>query len=130
MCIGQIPTGLGILHALRLAADPNADDPDGWLASRGLDATGGTVRALAELIGEARLFAPPGAAAPWPHERAVMEALARVDREPERAEALLTFLPNPARLAGLALLADLSQRISAGLTLRFTHPRGRGMRLH
>lgn len=58
----------------------------------------------------------------WPHEQAVLEALARVEREPDEAEHLLAFLPPRTRFAGMALLTELSRCISAELVSQLRRP--------
>lgn len=115
-----MPLGLTLLHALRLEADPNADASATWLSINGLNGGSATVRALAEMLGHH--MAPPGKPVLWPHEQALLEALARVDREPDQAENLLAFLPPATRAAGMALLTDLSRCISAELVNRLKHP--------
>ncbi len=119
MCTRTIPLYLSLLHALRLEAHANSDAlATQWMALNGLDGACAPVRALAELLSDQGHVAPPGNPSPWPHEQAVLEALARVEREPGQAENLLTFLPPAKRAAGMALLAELSRCISEDLASR------------
>lgn len=118
MCSERRPLGWTLLHALRLEADANSDASANWLILNGLDGACAPVRAVAELLGGARHLAPPAESVPWPHEQGLLEALARVDREPDQAEELLAFLPPARRIAGMALLAELSRCISEDLAAR------------
>lgn len=111
-----MPLGLTLLHALRLEANPKAEGSATWLSINGLDGGNAPVRVLAELLGSH--IAPPGEPALWPHEQALLETLASIDREPDQAEELLAFLPPTTRTDGMALLADLSRCISAALVNR------------
>jgi len=118
MCAHGIPLHFGLLHALRLEATRQAENAASWLKLNGLDTTREPVRALADLLGDGGHFARPGEPVLWPHEQALMEALARIDREPDQVENLLAFLPPTTRTNGMALLADLSRCISAELVAR------------
>lgn len=122
MCAHGIPLHLGLLHALRLEANPNSNASANWLTLNGLDKARAPVAALADLLAEGDHFARPGEPVLWPHEQAVLEALARIDREPDQAENLLDFLPPTTRTAGMALLADLSRCISTELVTRLRQP--------
>jgi len=125
MCAHGIPLHLGLLHALRLKAHRQAENSASWLTLNGLDKARAPVRALADLLGDGGHFAHPGEPALWPHEQALLEALARVDREPDQAETLLAFLPPTTRTAGMALLTDLSRCLSLELATRLKRPRRR-----
>lgn len=121
MCAHRTPIHLGLLLALRLQATPACGASSTWLALNGLEGALAPVRALAGLLSEGGHVAPPGEPLPWPHEQAVLEALARIDREPDRTEALLSFLPPIQRSYGMALLAELSRHLSAVLSTRLRH---------
>lgn len=121
MCADNIPLCLGILHALRLEATSRADAAADWLRLNGLERAVAPVRALVDLLTDGDHFAQPGEPALWPHEQAVLEGLARVDREPDRAEHLLAFLPPATRLPAMALLSELSGEISARRSARLRH---------
>lgn len=130
MCAHGIPLHLGLLHALRLEATRHAENSASWLTINGLEKVRAPIAALADLLAEGEHFARPGEPVLWPHEQAVLEALARIDREPDQAENLLAFLPPTTRTAGMALLADLSRCISTELVTRLRQPsRNSGNRL-
>jgi hypothetical protein len=125
MCTDNTPLYLGLLYALRLESDPESPAAEAWLAFNGLTNATAPVRALADLLASGGHFAPPSEKTAWPHELAVLEALARIDREPDEAEALLTFLPRAKRTVGLALLAELSHRLCGDLSARLRQPSAR-----
>jgi len=117
-----MPLALTLLHALRIGADPRSGSPGEWLAVNGIGRVDAKVQALSTLLGDAAPLAPPGEPFPRPIEQVLLEALARVDHDPEGADRLLDFLPEEARVTGLALLAEISRDLSAALFARLKHP--------
>lgn len=122
MCSERTPLGLILLHALRMSAHPRSGSAEAWLALNGFEAVGTTVHELTALLGEAAPLAPPGEPFARPREQALLEALARVDHDPQEAERLLGFVPEKSRFTSLALLTELSRGLSAQLATRLRDP--------
>lgn len=125
MCERKLPMGLNLLHALRIGAGTRLDRQEAmraWLTLHGMDAATSTIEELARSLslgGHRRgHLAPSGEPTVWPHEQALLEALRRVDHDPDCALALLDFLPATRQPTVLALLSDLADQLSLAVSAR------------
>ena len=118
MCTRRLPMALTILHALRLHQHARTRLSRAWLARWGLADAAGAIGALSDLLSDGRNLAPPGSHGQWPHETALLEALARVDRDPVEAETLLAFMHPDQRIRALATLSELTRGLNRRLRRR------------
>lgn len=125
MCRQHPPLTVALLQALRLAARAPEDrkaELDLWLCAAGLAPAGPTIENLARLLAGDRqrkgFLGAPGEAGLRPGERALFEALACIDHDPERAERLAAFMHPAQRMRVLALMSDLGRQLAASAALR------------